>query len=150
MFVTCCSESKHCNRVFTLYFLWQLLTNNFYHLFHVQSRKSVKLNLLCLRLFLALVHLTNFLHLPGCVVVVFFWLVKPPALQCDNMNMNNYSLIFVMHVDSSLKKHWRLQNYLVTLFPSVILDWKVYGSVHKLHMGPVWAVHFKRTCCGNL
>lgn len=47
-----CSESKHCSRVFTLYFSWQLSTNNFCHLFHVQSRKSVKVNLPCLRPFL--------------------------------------------------------------------------------------------------
>lgn len=46
-----CSRSKHRNSVFTLYFSWQLSTNNFCQLFHVQSRTSVKLNPLCLGLF---------------------------------------------------------------------------------------------------
>lgn len=98
-----CSESKHCNRVFTLYFSWQLSTNNFCHLFHVQSRKSVKGNLLCLRLFL-LWFSSPASSTCQAAFMFFFGLVTPPALQCDNMNMNNYSLICVMHVDPSLKK----------------------------------------------
>lgn len=131
-----CSESKHCNGVFTLYFSWQLSTNNFCHLFHVQSRKSVKGNLLCLRLFLLRFSSPASSTCQAAFMFFFlgWWHLQPYSVTIWTWIITHWSVWCTLTLLS--KKHWRLLNYLVTLFPFVTLGRKVYSSVHKLHVGP--------------
>lgn len=74
---------------------------------------------------------------PARLLLCFFlgwWHLQPYSVTIWTWIITHWSVWCTLTLLS--KKHWRLLNYLVTLFPFVTLGRKVYSSVHKLHVGP--------------